>query len=71
MYLLPLVFILAIALTIWFVALSEASVLAKVLVAVLFGISLVCRYSRLPSAGFFLQVVLGIFVLLYQRARSL
>ena len=69
MFLLPLVFIAAIALTIWFVVASDASPFTKVLIAVLFGASLMCRNTRFALAGFFVQVVLGIFVLLYRRAR--
>jgi cadmium resistance protein CadD (predicted permease) len=71
MFLLPLAFFAAIALTIWFVVVSEASVPAKVLVAALLMISLLCRYTRYSFAGFFLQIGLGIFILLYRKARSL
>ncbi|HLZ54094.1 MAG TPA: hypothetical protein VKS19_06400 [Verrucomicrobiae bacterium] len=71
MFLLPLAFFAAIVLTSWFVVASEASWTAKILVAALFVISLLCRYSRYPFAGFFLQIGLGIFVLLYRKVRSL
>jgi hypothetical protein len=70
MILLPLVFFLTIALTIWFVFVSEASAPAKILVAVLFVASLFLRNSRYSLMGFFLQVALGIFVALYQRVKS-
>jgi NADH:ubiquinone oxidoreductase subunit K len=70
MFLLPLAFFAAIALTIWFVAVSEASSSAKILVAALFAISLLCRYSRYSLAGLFLQIGLSIFVLLYRKAGS-
>jgi hypothetical protein len=73
MYLFPLAFIAAIALTIWFVFISEAPVIAKVLVAVLFAISFFLHPSRFPMAGFFLQIAVSIFVFfyrIYQTAKS-
>ena len=70
MILLPLVFFLTVALTIWFVFVSEASAPAKILVAVLFVASLFLRYSRFALAGLFLQVALGIFVAIYQKLKS-
>lgn len=70
MYLLPLAFFAAIALTIWFVVFSEAQLPAIILAAVLFIISWLCRHSRYPLAGIFLQVGLAIFILLYRKARS-
>jgi len=71
MFLLPLAFFAAIVLASWFVVASEASWSAKILVAALLVISLLCRYSRYSFAGFFLQIGLGIFVLLYRKVRSL
>ncbi|MDD5139501.1 MAG: hypothetical protein PHY43_04475 [Verrucomicrobiales bacterium] len=70
MILLPLVFFLTIALTIWLVFMSEASKFSKILVAVLFVVSLWLRYSRFALAGFFLQVALSISVALYQKVKS-
>jgi hypothetical protein len=70
MILLPLVFFLSIALTIWFVFVSEAPALSKFLLAVLFVVSLLLRYSRFSLLGFFLQITLSIFVAIYQKAKS-
>ena len=70
MILLHLVFFLIIALTIWFVFVSEAPALAKILVAVLFVVSLFLRYSRFSLVGFFLQIALGIFMAIYQKIKS-
>ena len=70
MFLLPLAFIAAIALVIWFVVASEASLPAKILVAVLFVASFLCRYTRYPMAGLFLQIGMAIYVLLYRKAHS-
>ncbi|HUA36973.1 MAG TPA: hypothetical protein VMA35_01080 [Candidatus Sulfopaludibacter sp.] len=66
MYLFPLVFVVAIALAIWFVFISEASVMAKILVAALFIASFFLHPSLLPMAGFFLRIAISLFVLLYQ-----
>ena len=70
MILLPLVFFLTIALTIWFVFVVDASAPSKILVAVLFVASLFLRYSRFALAGLFLQVALGIFVAIYEKVKS-
>ncbi len=70
MILLPLVFFLTIALTIWFVFVSEAPALAKILAAALFVVSLFLRYSRFYLAGFFLQIALSIFMAIYQKIKS-
>jgi len=56
MILLPLVFFLSIALTIWFVFVSEAPALSKFLLAVLFVVSLLLRYSRFSLLGFFCKL---------------
>jgi hypothetical protein len=66
MYLFPLVLLVAIALAIWFVFLSEASVMAKVVIGVLFVVSFLLHPSAFPMAGFFLRIGIGIFVLFYQ-----
>jgi hypothetical protein len=66
MYLFLLAFVAAIGLTIWFVFLSEASVMAKVVIGVLFVVSLLLHPSAFPMAGFFLRIGIGIFVLFYQ-----
>lgn len=70
MFLLPLAFFAAIALTVWFVFMTEPSGLAKVLLAALCIVSLLFRYSRFWLVGLFLQVAISIFVLLYQKARA-
>ena len=71
MFLLPLAFFAAIALAIWFVFMSEASVTAKFWSLRSCMISFLCRYTRFSFAGFFLQIGLSIFILLYRKARSL
>lgn len=70
MFLLPLAFLVAIALTIWFVFISEASVIARVLVGVLLIISFFLHPSIFPLAGFFLRVAISVFVLLYQMYQT-
>jgi hypothetical protein len=70
MFLLPLAFYGAIALTIWFVGFSKASGLPKTSVVFLFAVSFFLRYSRFAMVGFFLQIGLAIFVLLYRKVRS-
>ena len=70
MFLFPLALLAAIALTIWFVLVSEAPVIAKVVVCVLFFISLFLHPSRFPLAGFFLQIAIAICLLLYQMAKE-
>jgi hypothetical protein len=70
MYLLPLAFIVSIALTIWFVFISEASVIAKVLVGALFVISFFLHPLSFPMAGFFLRIGISISVLFYQMYQT-
>jgi hypothetical protein len=73
MYLFLLVLFVAIALAIWFVFISEASVIAKVLVGALFVISFFLHPTPFPMAGFFLRIAISIFVLffqMYQTAKS-
>ena len=70
MFLLPIAFFAAIALVIWFVFFSEASAFSKILVGTLFAVSFLLRYTRFGLAGFFLQIAIGIFVLLYQKVRA-
>jgi hypothetical protein len=70
MFLLPLAFFVAIALTIWFVLISDAAVLAKVLIGVLFVISLFLRPSAFPLAGFLLRIAISVFVLFYQMYQT-
>jgi len=70
MFLLPLAFFVAIALTIWFVLISEALVIAKVLIGVLFVISLFLHPSTFPLAGFFLRIAISVFVLFYQMYQT-
>lgn len=66
MYLSLLVLLVAIGLVIWFVFISEASVIAKIVVAVLFVASFFLLPTPFPMAGFFLRIGIGIFVLFYQ-----
>jgi hypothetical protein len=66
MYLSLLALFIAIALAIWFVFISEASVVAKVLIGVFFVVSFFLHPSAFPMAGFFLRIGIGIFVLFYQ-----
>jgi hypothetical protein len=66
MYLSLLALFIAIALAIWFVFISEASVVAKVLTGVFFVVSFFLHPSAFPMAGFFLRIGIGIFVLFYQ-----
>jgi len=70
MYLFLLAFLVTIALTIWFVFVSDASVIAKVLIAALFAISFFLHPASLPMAGFFLRIAISIFVLFYQMVQS-
>jgi hypothetical protein len=73
MYLFLLVLLVAIGLVIWFVFISEASVIAKILVAILFIVSLFLHPSSFPLVGFFLRIGTGIFVLFYytyQKAKT-
>lgn len=67
MFLLPLAFFVTIALAVWFVLMSDASVPGKVVVAALFLLSLWLGHTRFAMAGFFLQIALSIFILLYQK----
>ena len=70
MYLFLLVFLVAIGLAIWFVFISEASVIAKILVAVLFIGSFFLHPSPFPMAGFFLRIAVSIFILFYQMYQT-
>ena len=70
MYLLPLAFIVVIALTIWFVFVSDASPIAKIIVGALFVISFLLHPSIFSSAGFFLRIGISIFVLFYQMYQT-
>ena len=67
---LPLAFILAIALTIWFVFVSDASLIAKLSVAALFLASWWLRFSRFSMAGFLIQVGLSIFIAVYLKVKQ-
>jgi hypothetical protein len=71
MFLLPFVFIAAIALTIWFIFFTEAPMPAKILVGLLYIATLLLRFSRFSMAGFFLQIALCISLALYQKLKSL
>jgi hypothetical protein len=66
MYLLPLAFIVAIALVVWFIFVSDASLVAKVIVGILFVISFFLHPSAFPLAGFFLRIAISLLVMLYQ-----
>jgi len=70
MFLLPLAFYGAIALTIWFVFFTEASTTLKIFAAGLFVASLLLRYTHFALAGFLLQIAIAIFILIYQKTRS-
>jgi len=70
MYLFPLVFFVAIALAIWFVFISDASVITRILVAVLFVTSFLLPPSSLPMTGFFLRIAISVFILLYQMYQT-
>jgi len=70
MYLFLLVFLVAVGLVIWFVFLSEASLMAKAVIAVLFVVSLFLHPAAFPVAGLFLRIGISIFVLFYQIIQS-
>jgi hypothetical protein len=70
MYLLLLAFFVTIALTIWFVFMSDASMVAKVVVGIIFVISFFLHPSAFTLAGFFLRIAISIFVLFYQIIQS-
>lgn len=70
MYLLLLVFFVAIGLAIWFVFVSEAPVIAKVFVGALFVISFFLHPAVFPLAGFFLRIAVSVFILLYQMYQT-
>jgi hypothetical protein len=73
MYLFLLVLLVAIGLVIWFVFISDASLVAKVLIGILFVISFFLHPSSFPLVGFFLRIGIGIFVLFYytyQKAKT-
>ena len=67
---LPLAFFLTIAFVIWFVALSQASGRAKIVVGLLFAVSMLLRFSRYSMAGFFLQIALSLFIALYLKVHT-
>ena len=67
MFLLPLAFFAAIALAVWFVFVSEATLPVKIVTAVLFILSLWLRHTQFAMSGFFLRIAISIFILLYQR----
>ncbi len=67
MLLLPFAFLIALALAIWFVFFSEASVRAKIIVGLLFSVSFLLRFTRFALAGFFLQIALGVFIAIYLK----
>ena len=60
---------MAIALAIWFVFISEASVIAKIVIGVLFVISFFLHLD-FPLAGFFLRIAISVFILLYQMYQT-
>ena len=66
MFLFPLAFLVTIALAIWFVFMSDASLVAKIVVGILFVTSFFLHPSAFPLAGFFLRIAISIFVLFYQ-----
>jgi hypothetical protein len=70
MLLLPFVFFIAIALAIWFVVFSEATVRAKIIVGLLFALSFVLRFTRFAMAGFLLQIAVSIFVAIYLKVQA-
>ena len=70
MYLFLLALLVAVALAIWFVFISEAPVVAKVLIAILFVASFFLHPSAFPLAGFFLRIAIAVFVLFYQMYQA-
>ena len=70
MLLFPFVFLIAIALAIWFLFFSEASLRSKIIVGLLFALSFVLRFTRFAMAGFLLQIALGIFVAIYLKVQA-
>ncbi|MGA9779624.1 MAG: hypothetical protein ACLPRE_06775 [Limisphaerales bacterium] len=70
MYLSLLALFVAIALAIWFVFVSEASAIAKIVVGVLFVISFFLHPSIFLMAGFFLRIAISVFILLYQMYQT-
>jgi hypothetical protein len=71
MFLLPIVFIAAVALTVWFIFFTDAPIPAKILVGFIYVASLLLRFSRYSVAGFVLQIALCILLALYQKIKSL
>ena len=70
MFLLPLAFIVALALTVWFVLFSEARMRLKIAVAILYLGAQLLNHTRFATAGFFLQIAISLFILLYWQARA-
>ena len=63
-------FLIAIALTIWFVVFSDASARAKTVVGLLFLASLLLRYSGYSIVGLFLQLALSISLALFLKVQQ-
>ena len=70
MYLAPLVFLVTVALMIWFVFVSEAAVPAKIIIATLFVVSFFLHPAAFPVAGLFLRTAAGLSVLFYQMYQT-
>ncbi|HTQ50771.1 MAG TPA: hypothetical protein VMJ12_08665 [Candidatus Acidoferrales bacterium] len=70
MYLFLLAFLVAIGLAIWFVFISEAPVIAKILVGALLVISFFLHPPVFPLAGLFLRIAISVFILLYQMYQA-
>lgn len=70
MYLFPLVFLVTVGLLIWFVFVSGAAVLVKVITAALFVTSFFVHPSAFPVAGLFLRIAVALFVLIYQMYQT-
>jgi hypothetical protein len=70
MFLFPLAFLVTLALAIWFVFMSEASMVAKIVVGIIFVASFFLHPSAFTLAGFFLRIALSIFILFYQMYQS-
>ena len=68
MFLLSLAIIAAVALTLWFVFVSDASAVLKSVVVLLLAGSWLLRYTRFAMAEFFLQIAPAVFILLYEKA---
>ena len=70
MLLFTFVFLIGIALAIWFLFFSEASIRAKAIVGLLFALSIALRFTSFAMAGFLLQIALSILIAIYLKVQA-